>query len=147
MTNYVEEALRSLMDPYTCSMLMLKQVRPELDRRWRSVEVKLEELLVPYTEQDPITYDPSFVYQLEDLRAARYASKTRVRASGSPSGTVPIVFDAGDDAQKLKQSAQHLLTESIDDYTNLEILNLMQTYYKASLPTVRRQVHQRLTIT
>jgi len=138
MTNYVEEALRSLMDPHTCSMLMLKQVRPELDRRWRSVEVKLEELLVPYTEQDPITYDPSFVYQLEDLRAARYASKTRARASGSPSDTVPFVFGVGDDTQKRKQSAQHLLTESIDDYTNSEILDLMQTYYKASLPTAGR---------
>ncbi|RMZ66737.1 interferon-induced gtp-binding mx [Pyrenophora seminiperda CCB06] len=127
MTEYVEEALGSLMNPYTCSMLMLKQVRPELDRRWHSVEVKLEELLVPYTEQDPITYDPSFVYQLKDLRAARYANKTEPRGS-SPS----FSFGAVNDAQKYKHSSgQHLLTESIDDYTNSEILDLMQTYYKA----------------
>ncbi|KAL7771099.1 hypothetical protein CFE70_001041 [Pyrenophora teres f. teres 0-1] len=113
MTSYVEEALGSLMDPYTCSMLMLKQVRPELDRRWRSVEAKLEELLMPYTEQDPITYDPSFAYQLEEL------------------ASVPFVFGTGDDGQKYTQSAQHLLTESIDNYTNSETLDLMPTYYKA----------------
>ncbi|KAE8822844.1 hypothetical protein PTNB73_09636 [Pyrenophora teres f. teres] len=115
MTSYVEEALGSLMDPYTCSMLMLKQVRPELDRRWRSVEAKLEELLMPYTEQDPIT-------------------KTKARASGSASASVPFVFGTGDDGQKYTQSAQHLLTESIDNYTNSETLDLMPTYYKASTP-------------
>ncbi|EDU50737.1 interferon-induced gtp-binding protein mx [Pyrenophora tritici-repentis] len=131
VTAYVEEALGSLMDPYTCSMLMLKQVRPELDRRWRSVEAKLEELLVPYTEQDPVTYDPSFVYQVEELRAARYASKTKVQAGGPASASVPFVFGAGDDAQNYRQSAEHLLTESIDNYANSEILDLMQTYYKA----------------
>ncbi|CAA9957464.1 interferon-induced gtp-binding protein mx [Pyrenophora teres f. maculata] len=136
MTSYVEEALGSLMDPYTCSMLMLKQVRPELDRRWRSVEAKLEELLMPYTEQDPITYDPSFAYQLEELRAARYASKTKARASGSASASVPFVFGTGDDGQKYTQSAQHLLTESIDNYTNSEILDLMPTYYKTSTPSI-----------
>jgi hypothetical protein len=37
VTDYVEEALGSLVDPQTCGMLMLKQVQPELDRRWRSV--------------------------------------------------------------------------------------------------------------
>ena len=133
------------MDPYTCSMLMLKQVHPELDRRWRSVESKLEELIVPYTEQDPITYDPSFVYQLENLRAARYANKTKAPNGGSASASVPFGYGAGDDAQRYKQPAQQLLTESVDGYTNSEILDIVETYYKVSLPTIEKIITPTLT--
>jgi hypothetical protein len=128
VTDYVEEALGSLVDPQTCGMLMLKQVRPELDRRWRSVEAKLEELLVPYTEQDPITYDPNFVRDLDAIRATRYATK------GTGQTNVHAIPGFGTDVslRKTQTSSQQLLTESIDDYTNSEILDLMQTYYKVS---------------
>jgi hypothetical protein len=53
MTDYVKEALGSLMDPQTCGMLMFKQVGPELERRWRNVEAKLDELLVPVYRAGP----------------------------------------------------------------------------------------------
>ncbi|KAF1840478.1 dynamin-1 [Cucurbitaria berberidis CBS 394.84] len=127
--DYIEEALGSLVDPRTCSMLMLKQIQPELDRRWRSVEAKLEELLVPYTEQDPITYDPGFVREIEETRAARY------RLSASQTGSTATVGARGlqHNSVTSRGSTRYLLTESIDGFTNSEILDLMQTYYKHAI--------------
>jgi GTP-binding protein EngB required for normal cell division len=125
ISDYVEEALRSLVDPYTCSMLMIKQVRPELDRRWSSAEAKLEELLLPYTEQEPITYDPSFVHQLDALRMARYAADCTAQETSQAKAKRPAWF-------RPQHPTKHLLTESIDEYTNSEILDLMQTYYRVS---------------
>lgn len=124
---YIEEALTSLMDPRTCRLLMLKQVQPELERRWQSVEQKFEELLKPYTEQDPITYDPEFIRELEEIRAARYRA---------PMLNTTVVSESGQ--QRGPSSGRHagrgqLLTESMDDFTNSEILDLMQTYYKVCL--------------
>jgi GTP-binding protein EngB required for normal cell division len=128
MRKYIEEALGSSMDLRTCRMLILMQVQPELERRWKNVKVKLEELLLPYTEQDPITYDPSFIQELEETRAARYQVKTGVNASGAvlfgQGGNTPFTFGS---------SNEQLLTESVDDFTNSEILDLMQTYYKVSI--------------
>ncbi|RAR10057.1 P-loop containing nucleoside triphosphate hydrolase protein [Stemphylium lycopersici] len=133
MEDYVKEALGSLMDPYTCGMLVLKQVSPELDNRWRKVEAKLEELLVPYTEQDPITYDPSFVHQLEELRKARYATKGRNQSDASPKAQKSPWLRADESSHNSQPPTQHLLAESMDDYTNSEILDLMQTYYKSAI--------------
>lgn len=102
---------------------MLKQIQPELAARWRNVEAKLEELLVPYTEQDPITYDPGFLRDLEGMRAARYHNNVEVQPKPSVFGQKPTISN----------SNQRLLTESLDDFTNSEILDLMQTYYKVSV--------------
>ncbi|KAF2831259.1 P-loop containing nucleoside triphosphate hydrolase protein [Ophiobolus disseminans] len=120
--DYVEEALGSLVDPSTCNLLMLKQIQPALDERWSNVEAKLEELLIPYTEQDPITYDPGFIRDLEEMRATRYTAKVGIEANDTKH-SFPIASS---------NSTQRLLTESLDDFTNSEILDLMQTYYKAS---------------
>jgi GTPase SAR1 family protein len=128
--DYVEEALGSLIDPRTRSLLMLKQIQPELDGRWRNVEAKLEELLVPYTKQDPITYDPCFVRDLESMRSARYHPDTDSQTQGMQH--VPP-FGHSKSARVFSISSQRLLTESLDDFTNSEILDLMQTYYKVSL--------------
>ncbi|CAO2656981.1 Nn.00g057840.m01.CDS01 [Neocucurbitaria sp. VM-36] len=127
--DYIEEALGSLIDPRTCSMLMLKQIQPELDMRWRNVEAKLEELLVPYTEQDPITYDPGFIREIEETRAARY------RLSAAQNGSTDAMASRGQLHNPLNSrgATRHLLTESLDSFTNSEILDLMQTYYKHAI--------------
>ncbi|KAF1833322.1 dynamin-1, partial [Decorospora gaudefroyi] len=132
VTDYIDQVLCSLMDHQTCTMLVRKHVRPELDRRWRCVEAKLDELLVPYTEQDPITYDPNFIRELDATRTARYAASLNaqsgsIQASGNSTFTT-VEKTAGSTRQ------QQLLTESLDGYTNAEILDLMQTYYKTAIP-------------
>ncbi|EAT88305.2 hypothetical protein SNOG_04545 [Parastagonospora nodorum SN15] len=99
------------------------------DWRWRTVEAKLEELLVPYTEQEPITYDPGFLGDLEQLRASRYQRKLDSQNKGVPH---PFAFGQTSTSHATSTSSQRLLTESLDDFTNSEILDLMQTYYKVS---------------
>ncbi|KAF1912524.1 dynamin-1 [Ampelomyces quisqualis] len=120
---YIEKALKSLVDSRTLNLLMLKQIQPELDRRWRSVQAKLEELLLPFTEQDPITYDPGFLRDLEEMRASRYHDKVESQAK-------PFIFGR---TNTVSYSNQRLLTESLDGFTNSEILDLMQTYYKSAI--------------
>jgi hypothetical protein len=128
--------LSALIDSRTCSLLMLNQIQPELDRRWQSVDTKLEELLVPYTEQDPITYDPGFIQDLENMRAARYRTNTDSQAKSMQSS---FNFGLDSSTRVTSNSSQRLLTESLDDFTNSEILDLMQTYYKVStLPSCQR---------
>ena len=123
---YTEKALSALLDRRTCNMIMHKLVQPELTRRSDMVLAKLMELLVPYTEQDPITYDPGFVREIEETRAARY------QAAGSQGGSIDRARTLG--SQKTTSatyhSSRHLLNDSLDAFTNSEILDLMQTYYK-----------------
>jgi hypothetical protein len=125
--DYVESVVGTLVDPRTCSLLMLNLIQPDLDSRWRKVEAKLEELLIPYTEQDPITYDPNFLRDLEKMRAVRYMAKADSEAD-STKHPFPSVHVSQSRASMA--STQHLLTESLDNFTNSEILDLMQTYYK-----------------
>lgn len=118
---YIREALSSLMDRRTSTLLMLKQIEPELERRWKRAEMKLEELLLPYTEQDPCTYDPSFIKELRAVRNARYQARAAVAEANK---TTLFTYSSN------QNNSQHLLlSESADDLTNSEILDLMQTYY------------------
>jgi GTPase SAR1 family protein len=125
--DYIEEALGSLIDSRTHKLLMLKHIQPELEGRWRKVEAKLEELLVPYTEQDPITYDPGFIRDLEAMRTSRYKPNTDLQTQGIQ------FFGHAKSATVSSVTSQRLLTESLDDFTNSEILDLMQTYYKVGI--------------
>tara|TARA_R110002003_G_scaffold126_39_gene11772 strand:- start:124 stop:2058 length:1935 start_codon:yes stop_codon:yes gene_type:complete len=126
---YIEEALSSLMDPQTYKLLMLKHIQPELDRRWDKVDEKLEELLVPYTEQDPMTYDPSFIRNLQELRMTRQ----HVNEGSNGSGThQTFTFGQSNMGKPYSSSSQRLLTEFQDDFTNSEILDLVTTYYNVS---------------
>lgn len=118
---YIEHTLRSLMDTRTCSMVLLKLIQPELDRRWQDVEAKLEELLVPYTELDPITYDPGFLAEIQAMRVHRNVRLQSERKSSLGAPTTTTSYKSIDDRP---------LTESLDDFTNSEILDLMQAYYK-----------------
>jgi hypothetical protein len=126
---YIEEALSSLMDPQTYKLLMLKHIQPELDRRWDKVDEKLEELLVPYTEQDPMTYDPSFIRNLQELRMTRQ----HVNEGSNSLGThQTFTFGQSNMGKTYSSSSQRLLTEFQDDFTNSEILDLVTTYYNVS---------------
>ncbi|KAI8939863.1 hypothetical protein NX059_003597 [Plenodomus lindquistii] len=136
MKQYIKDALESLMDSRTCRLLMLKQIQPELDRRWRNVDVKLEELLAPYEHQDPVTYDPSFIAELEEVRNARYNAKlNKTDLGGGARG-----FGQSADVSYHRNASRSLLTESLDDFTNSEILDLMQTYYKRAIAVFTNNV-------
>jgi hypothetical protein len=127
---YIDEVLSSLLDPRTHSLLMLRQIQPELERRWQNLETKLEELLVPYTEQDPSIYDPGFLRDLMEMRESRNLAKAQ---SQPQPGNNSFTFSQDSSANAAFSSSQHLLTESLDDFTNSDIFSLMQSYYKASL--------------
>ncbi|KAF2736597.1 P-loop containing nucleoside triphosphate hydrolase protein [Polyplosphaeria fusca] len=113
---YVDASLQSLMDAHTFNKLILEHVDEELEKKWVRLEEKLLELLVPYQKHAPITYDLTFMVEIQEMRARRKAA------------TFPF---AGRDRKQ--EEPQQLLLESMDDFTSSEILDLMQTYYKRAL--------------
>lgn len=129
MKIYIKEALGALLDDRTHSLLMLRQVKPELDRRWQDVELKLEELLVPYTKQDPITYDLGFLKEREETRAARYRGTPEDQTR---TANHTFTFGQSNPMQPTSTSSQCLLTESLDHVTNSDILDMMHSYYRVS---------------
>jgi hypothetical protein len=118
-------ALESLLDAQTFKLLMQEHIDPVLDRKWQNLKAKLKELLTPYQVHEPTTYDPSFISMLNKTQSKRYAEASGEGIRGQ--------LDA---FRRNSSSSRHLLTESIDDYTNIEILDMMETYYKVSLPTI-----------
>ncbi|KAH7408337.1 dynamin-1 [Phaeosphaeria sp. MPI-PUGE-AT-0046c] len=122
--SYIEDVLGSLFDPRTRNLLLLKQIRPELEKRWRNAELKLDELLVPYTEQDPVAYDIGFIQDLHQMKTTRYQVNMEAQTGNMRQDFV---------TQNAAKSSQRLLTESLDDCTNSDILDMMQTYYKSAI--------------
>ena len=116
--SYVDVTLQSLTDPRTGNLLKRKHIDAELAKRKTAYEAKVQELLKPFEEGDPIMYDPSFIFELEEIKARRYR-----KSNAATPETRPLFDDL----------AQHLSTQTLDDFTNCEILELMQTYYKVSL--------------
>jgi hypothetical protein len=85
-----------------------------------------------YTEVDPITYEPGFLRDLEAMRTSRYRD---IIESQSNSGQLHFAFRGSNTGSAASSSSQRLLTKSLDDFSNSEILDLMQTYYKVSIET------------
>ncbi|KAF2869556.1 P-loop containing nucleoside triphosphate hydrolase protein [Massariosphaeria phaeospora] len=115
--SYVELALEKLVDPQTYGLLLVELIEPELERRKVLLDAKLAELLVPFQQLEPITYDPSFISDIKEIRSRRHQMIQNEQGQAIP----PVESDA------------HLLTEFVDDFTNSEILDLVQTYYKKAI--------------
>ena len=132
---YLEESLSSMMDGETFEAVMHELVGPELEVRWGRLEEKLGELLVPFQRMEPVTYDPGFVWEVRQVRARRYfESKTRFVFGASSGGG-----EGNGEGMKTGSgsgSGTQLLTESVDDFTNVDILQLVQVYYKVGFPLI-----------
>ncbi|KAF2181052.1 hypothetical protein K469DRAFT_692301 [Zopfia rhizophila CBS 207.26] len=106
--DYVEVCMNSIMDARTTNLLLIEEIGPELDNRRKLVEVKLEELLLPYNRQYQLTYDPSFIREIDKIGTSRHA----------PEET---------DVEKGEE------VQSAEKDTNLEVSNLVQTYYNRTV--------------
>jgi GTPase SAR1 family protein/RNase P/RNase MRP subunit POP5 len=117
--DYLHLALESLIDSRTFNMIMLEIVEPLLETRCVHLRQKLQELLLPYQEQYQMTYDPSFVIDLNNARDRR--SVFKFNGVGNQEGIL----------NQSRESHRQLLV-SADSYTSSDILDLMETYYKVS---------------
>ncbi|KAF2750588.1 hypothetical protein M011DRAFT_395462 [Sporormia fimetaria CBS 119925] len=117
---YINAALSSILDAKTCDMLLLQEVVPQLDKRWEMVQAKLEELLTPFRQLDPLDYDPMFLYKLHKRRAQRYE---------------PQLADEPAPGRSMTNGQPQLLAEGGHNYTNADILDWVQTYYQVAILT------------
>jgi GTPase SAR1 family protein len=111
---YLHESLSSMMDQDTFYALMQEHVEPELQQRWQGLSEKLDELLIPFQKQEPTSYDPSLAQDLAQIRMKRYFEPRNQFTFNSSQKNVPT----------------QVLTNSEDDFSSCDILELMHTYYK-----------------
>jgi hypothetical protein len=71
---------------------------------------------MPYTEMYPITYEPGFLRDLEQIRASRYRDKIEPQAN---SGQFHFASWGSNTGSAASDSSQRLLTESLDDFFDL----------------------------
>lgn len=119
---YLDEVLGSIMDERTRRMLMLEHIQQELDLRWRRVEEKLDELLLPYTQTMPAAYDPTFRRELDEMKIARSQERN----------ATPHMFGQNNHGQQSTFFGGPPKAEPPVDLTNSEILDLVQGYYRVS---------------
>jgi hypothetical protein len=120
--DYLYESLSTMMDADTFDALGQEHIEAEMQERYHRTNAKLEELLVPYQKRELMMYDPNFNQDVQQIRAKRNSGVQSKSTFGSEQqdGSTPVQF----------------LTESLDDFTNCEVLDLMQTYYYVSQHTV-----------
>ncbi|KAF2013483.1 P-loop containing nucleoside triphosphate hydrolase protein [Aaosphaeria arxii CBS 175.79] len=119
---YVEDTLQSLTDDWTYQRLMYEQVGPHLHKKREELSEKLEELLIPYQHREPSTHDPRFSRTIRELRQRRGLQETK------PQPDVPFSF-----GKPIRPRSESFLTQSADDPTNEDIMNLMQAYYSSAI--------------
>jgi GTPase SAR1 family protein len=124
VNKYLNDILSTMMDDDMLHALLQEHIEPELQRRWHGLSAKLNELLLPFQNQEPILYDPSLAHDLSQIRTKRYfEQKSQFTLSSSQ-----------------KNTPMQLLTDSEDDFSNCDILHLVHNYYKVSLPLVHRSL-------
>ncbi|KAF2707539.1 hypothetical protein K504DRAFT_383111 [Pleomassaria siparia CBS 279.74] len=107
---YVQLALNSLMDSRMVMLLNKAHIERAMEQKIEAAQLKFTELLVPYQELDMMTYDPTFTTELEEIRTRRYLNDNSVVPGKTPESIA-----------------------SMDDFTNREILDLMQAYYERAI--------------
>ena len=137
---FLEQALSYLADENTSSNLLRDVIGPLLSERAKEINVKLDEILAPFTRGHPITYNHYFTETIQDIRKKRQEEdiKERLRKL-SPNSFDPSKGSVGDDVElnvKVSDLVSALSSHNeadMDKYAASEILLCMEAYYKVSV--------------
>ncbi|KAF2464053.1 dynamin family protein [Lindgomyces ingoldianus] len=130
--DFLELLLSHLTDDRTRNQLLIHIIDPAMEARRQTMRTKLEELLVPHRDHDPVNVDPNFARKIWSARESRIAK--------------PIVesvrqqFVLSTD-RTLIPSTDEIMTKIgwpntlIDDkYGSNETFEFMRTYYESTMP-------------
>jgi GTPase SAR1 family protein len=132
--DFLEALLAHLTDERTCKQLLIHVIHPAMEERQQSLSKKLEELMVPHRDQDPLDINPQFVRKILSQREKRVA-KTVIEqlqkdcdVNGAKTPTIPTV-----DQVMAKLEAD---SPPVDNkYGSLESFEFMQAYYEVKITT------------
>lgn len=140
---FLEQVLAYLADVNTCSNLYRDVIGPLLSERAKEINVKLDEILIPFTRGHPITYNHYFTETIQDIRQKRLEKDVTERLrklspslfDGAAVGTENIADTIGSSV-KVSDLISALSSRNegdMDKYAASEILLCMEAYYKVSL--------------
>lgn len=124
---FLETLLHHLTDERTCNQILIHIIDPAMGRRHENIKAKLEELLAPHRDQEPLNIDPQFARKVWALREKRIArsvvEKVQKQFSTASNASSPSVDEI---MAKISET-----TPLVDDkYGSLEIFDSMQAYYE-----------------
>ncbi|KAF2874980.1 P-loop containing nucleoside triphosphate hydrolase protein [Massariosphaeria phaeospora] len=129
--DFLELLLSHLTDERTCNQLLIHVINPAMDTRREGLNAKLEELLTPHRDNDPINIDPQFVRKLwssKEKRAARSAVEVMRKEVTN--------LDANKSVPSVDEILHKMsLTDPLvgDKYGSHEALECMQAYYETTI--------------
>jgi len=137
---FLEQTLAYLTDENTSFNLFRDVVGPLLHERAEQINLKLDEILIPFTRGHPITYNHYFTETIQNIRQKRLekdvTDRLRKIAPDMVAGTKEkTIFGCVGSTLKVSDLVAALSSRNeadMDKYAASEILLCMEAYYKVS---------------
>lgn len=130
--DFLEALLAHLTDERTCNQLLIHVIDPAMNARQDSLKKKLEELLVPHRDHDPLDINPQFAQKTLSLREKRIATTIIDQ----------IRKDTDGDGAKILPTADQLIAKLAvtnpakdNKYGSDDTVEFMQAYYEVIFAT------------
>ncbi|CAO2656494.1 Nn.00g052970.m01.CDS01 [Neocucurbitaria sp. VM-36] len=127
---FFEDLLDHLTDDTTRSQLLIHTIDPSLVERRTLLQDKLEELLRPHRDYDPISIDPSFTRKALSVREENVARRVIKNLPASLQAGVTLSSSEIKDIVSKVTLSEGKCT---NQYGSFEALEFMQAYYETAI--------------
>jgi len=143
---FLEQTLAYLTDENTSFNLFRDVVGPLLRERAQQINLKLDEILIPFTRGHPITYNHYFTETIQNIRQKRLEKDVTDRlckiapdmVAGTQHRTIAGCVGSSLKVSDLVSALSSRNEADMDKYAASEILLCMEAYYKVSKNTPLR---------
>ena len=137
---FLELTMAHLADESTSSNLLRDVIGPLLSERAKEINIKLDEILTPFTRGHPITYNHYFTETIQEIRQKRLERDVKDRLRKLSPNLLKdgngSLAEQVDDKVKVSDLVSALSSRNeadMDKYAASEILLCMEAYYKVSI--------------
>ncbi len=139
---FLEQTLAHLADENTASNLLHDVIGPLTHERAKEINLKLDEILIPFTRGHPITYNHYFTETIQEIRQKRLEKDVTDRlrklspslfdGDASRDDKIAKTIGASLKVSDLISALSSRTEADMDKYAASEILICMEAYYKVS---------------
>jgi hypothetical protein len=135
---FLETLLEHLTDEKTCNQILIHVIDPAMETRHKLLKQKLEELLRPHRDYDPLSIDPLFARNIWSHRERRIAASiVETMSQGANSkGDAPLPS-----VEQIMAKIESATPVVGNKYGSLETFEFMQAYYEVSIRSLRLATH------
>jgi hypothetical protein len=133
INRFLEEVLAHITDETTCANLLVHVFDPAMKLRRQAVMQKLQEVLLPHRDYEPMNLDPSFSLYIPGIERENEAPNTATEPRNSTDRT-----STGPPLSRAFEANDNLGIQS-DQYACSNVLDAMQSYYRVMEPIFPRK--------